>query len=107
LALEAVLRCARKHFDQVVVQAVKELALESPLKLRMIQVAGMKLEIVGMNRDVWILEFDNDFDTLTLAAGGKVQQRMLVEAKLGKHAVETALGRFWHTMILTEPAIRA
>jgi hypothetical protein len=87
-------------------QAVKQLALKSPFKLRMVQVPRMKLEIVGMDGNVRILEFDDDLYAFALAAGGEVEQRVLVEAKLGEHAVEASVGRFWHSMILAEPAIQ-
>jgi hypothetical protein len=84
------------------VQAVEELALEGPFKLGMVQIAGMKVEIVGMDRDVGILELDDDFDAFALRASGEVEKRMLVEAELGEHAVEAGLRRFWHGMILID-----
>ena len=48
-ALGAVLRRADKHFDEVVVQGVVELALEAPFKLLVVEVAGMKIEIIGVH----------------------------------------------------------
>jgi hypothetical protein len=83
-------------------QAVKQLALKSPFKLRMVQISWMKLEIVGMYGDVRILELDDDLHAFALAARGEVEQRVLVEAKLGKHAVEASVSRFRHGMILIE-----
>src|ERR1700730_14489754 len=56
-------------------QTVVELALEFPLELRMIEVAGMKFEVVGMDRNRGTLEIDNDFHCLILGTGGKNQQR--------------------------------
>ena len=32
-------------------QAIEELALEGPLELRMIEVAGVQVKVVGMHRD--------------------------------------------------------
>jgi len=60
-------------------QTVVKLALEFPLELRMIEVAGMKFEVVGMDRNRGTFEIDNDFHCLALGAGGKIQQRVLVE----------------------------
>ena len=60
-------------------QTVVKLALEFPLELRMIEVAGMKFEVVGMDRNRGAFEIDNDFHCLALGAGGKIQQRVLVE----------------------------
>lgn len=84
-------------------QAVKELTLKCPFKLRMVQITRMKLEIIGMHWNVGILEPDDDLDPLPLAAGGKVEQRMLVEPQLLEYTVEACVGRLWHKMILTEP----
>ena len=60
-------------------QTVVELALEFPLELRVIEVAGMKFEVVGMDRNRGTLKIDNDFHCLALGASGKIQQRVLVE----------------------------
>jgi len=84
------------------VQAIKELALESPFELGMVQVAGMELEIIGVYGDIRIFELDDDLDAFALVAGGEVEQGMLVEAKLGEHAVETWVRRSWHSRILVE-----
>jgi hypothetical protein len=82
------------------VQAVKKLPLESPFKLRMVQVPRMKLEIIGVDWDVRILELDDDLHTFALVAGGEVEQRVLVQAKLGKHAIETTIRGEGHEMIV-------
>jgi hypothetical protein len=50
-ALRPVLRCADKHFNQIVVQAVIELALKTPFKLGMIEVPRVQVEVIGMHRD--------------------------------------------------------
>lgn len=86
-------------------QAVKKLALESPFKLGMVQIARMELEIVSVDGDVRILKLDDDLDAFALGTSGEVEQGMLVETKLGEHAVETAFGKFWHGMILIETGL--
>lgn len=83
-------------------QAVEELALEGPLKLRVVQIAGMKLEIVGMHGNVRVLKLDDDFDGVAFVAGIEIEQRMFVEPELVKHALETSIGGFWHLTILIE-----
>ena len=65
----------------------------------MIEITGMKLEIVGVHGDIRVLELDDHLDAFAFVASGEVEQRMLVQAELRKHAVET---RFWHAMILME-----
>ena len=77
---------ANEHFDQVVVQAIVELPLERPLELRMIEVAGMQIEVVGVNRDVRILELDDHFNGFALNTGVKVEQGMLIKTQLGENA---------------------
>jgi hypothetical protein len=95
----AVLRGADEHFDEVVVQTVEELALEGPLELRIVKVAGVQFEIV--NVDGWIGETraDDDFDGLTLVAGIELDERMLVEAKLVLHSRKTVGG---HSAIVAD-----
>jgi len=82
-AVGAVLRGADEHFHEVVVEGVKELALEAPFELRVVEVAGVKIEVVGMHRERWIFELDDDFDALPFGTGREVQQGMLVEKQLG------------------------
>src|SRR3989442_2889110 len=67
LALRPVLRRADEHFDQIIVQSVVELTLEGPFKLWMIEVAGMKFEIISMHRDRRIFELNNDFYPIAFA----------------------------------------
>jgi hypothetical protein len=93
---------ADKHLDKVVVQAVIELALKAPFELKIVQIARMKLEIIGMHWNVRVLEFDDDFDAVTLFAGRKVQQRVLVETQLREDAFQANIGGVRHTMILAE-----
>jgi len=47
--LLAMLRGADEHLDQIIVQAVEDLPLESPLKLRVLQIARMQFEVVRMD----------------------------------------------------------
>ncbi len=60
-------------------QTVIELALKAPFKLRVVQIAGMKLKIVSMYGNVRILEFDDDFHRLTLSTCIEIEQGMLVK----------------------------
>src|SRR5579864_70427 len=99
-AIGAVLRRANEHFDEVVVQGVVKLALETPFKLRIVQVAGMKVEIVGVDGHAFVLEANNDFDAVSLAASRERQQRMLVEAQLMKHALEALVRSSGHGSIV-------
>ncbi len=47
--LFAVLRSADEHLHQVIVQAVEDLALEGPLELRVVEIARMQLEVIGVD----------------------------------------------------------
>ena len=62
----------------------------------------MEIEIVGVHGDGFVLEFDDDLDAVSFGASGEIQERMLVEAELGKDAVEARVGGFRHDAILTE-----
>jgi hypothetical protein len=50
---------ADEHLYKVVVQSVEELALEAPFELRVIQIAGVQVKVVRMNRDLLVLEADD------------------------------------------------
>ena len=78
----AILRGAGKHFDEIVVQAVIELALKMPGELGMIEVAGMNRQNVGVNRDGGVLQIDQNFDHAAIFARGKGEQRMIVELEV-------------------------
>ena len=78
----AILRGAGKHFDEIVVQAVVELALKMPGELGMIEVAGMNREHVGVNRDGRVLQIDQNFDNAVVFARGKGEQRMIVQPQM-------------------------
>jgi len=88
LAIQAVLRRADEHLDEIIVQRIEELALKAPFELRIVEIARMKLEVVGVNRDVFVLELDNDFNAFTLRARGEIQQWMFVEAQLSQDPLE-------------------
>ncbi|MGB9206173.1 MAG: hypothetical protein WCB94_19605, partial [Terriglobales bacterium] len=60
LVLFAVLRCADEHLDQIIVQAIEELALEGPLELRVVEIAGMQFEAVGVDRRLGEAWADDD-----------------------------------------------
>jgi len=74
-----VLGRADEHFDHVIVQAVVELALERPLKLRMIEIPRMKFEVIGVHRNWRISKLYENFHRLAFGTGGEIQQRMFVE----------------------------
>jgi len=59
-------------------QAIVELSLKRPLKLRMVEVPRMKFEIVGVHRDIRVLEIDDDLDSIVFVACGEIQQWMFV-----------------------------
>src|ERR1035441_1119107 len=84
----AVLRRADEHLDQVVVQAVEELALEGPLELRIVEIARMHLEVIGVDRRISETGPDDYFDGLAFGARIELDQRMLVELELLLHAQE-------------------
>src|SRR5438270_5461376 len=72
LTVGAVLRRADKHFDEIVVQSVVELALEAPFELRVVEIAGVQVEIVGVDRDVFVFECNDDFDAVAFGTRRKV-----------------------------------
>jgi hypothetical protein len=92
----AVLRGADEHFHEVVVQCVEELALEAPFELRVVEVARVQVEIVGVDWNRFVFELDDDLDAFAFGAGGKAQQWMLVEEELSEDAVEAGVGGLRH-----------
>ena len=78
-----VLRRADEHLDEVVVQRVIELPLKAPLELRIVEIPRMQVEVIGVDRNALVLELDDDFDALAFVARIEVEQRMLVQPKLG------------------------
>ena len=67
----------------------------------MVQIAGMQFEIIGMYRNIGILELDDDLDAFALVASGKIEQGVFIEAELGKYTIQACVSR-WHKMILME-----
>jgi hypothetical protein len=67
-----------------------------------IEVAGMKFKIIGVNRNRRIFEIDDYLDSFAFDAGGEIQQGVLVELQLGQDAFEPRLYFFGHWMILSE-----
>jgi hypothetical protein len=88
----SVLWRANEHLDEVVVQGVVELALEAPFELRIVEIARMKIEIIGMNGDAFVFELDDDFHAFSLRARGEIQKRVLIKLKLSENAIETRGG---------------
>jgi hypothetical protein len=101
-AVGAVLRGADEHFHEVVVQSVIELALEAPFELRVVEVAGVEIEIVGVHGDGFVFELDDDLDAVALGARGNIQEGMLVEPELGEAAAEAGVGGFGHLVIVEQ-----
>ena len=77
-------------------QRVKELTLEAPFELQVVEIAGMQIEVVSVHLHTFIFELDDDLDAFAFGACRKVQQWMLVETKLGEDAVKTGIGGFGH-----------
>jgi hypothetical protein len=97
------LRISGEHFDQVVVHGSIKLLLESPGKLRLVEVASVHLKDVGVNAGRGVLDLDGDLDGVLLGGGGEGEQGVLVERELREHAVQ-AFVRRWHAKILAEEA---
>ncbi len=80
-----VLRGADEHLDEVVVQAIVELALERPFKLGIVEIARMEFEVVSMDWRIGEPGPDDHFDRFAFDASVKLHKRMLVEAELLLH----------------------
>ena len=87
------MRRADKHFDQIVMQAIVELALQTPFELRIVQVTWMQIEIIRVHRDGRILELNDEFYSIALGASREVEQWMLVKTQLGENAVQPWIWR--------------
>ena len=77
-----VLGSANEHFYEVVVQCVVELALKIPRELRVIEVARMDLELVGVHRDRRVLQINQDLNGFVFLTRSKGEQGMVVEPKV-------------------------
>jgi tetratricopeptide (TPR) repeat protein len=102
LALGTVLRCPREHLDDVVVQAIEKLALETPFELGMIQIAGMQIEVIRVHGYRRIPELDDHFHALSLSASREIKQGVLIQPQLGENAVQSWVGSIGHSTILSE-----
>ena len=49
-------------------QTIIDLALEAPFELRMVQIARVQIEVIGVYWDTWILELDDQFNAIALGA---------------------------------------
>ena len=76
------MRRADEHLHKIVVQGVVELALEAPLKLRVVEIAWVQIKIVGVHRNAFILELDNNLNPFIFRTCRKNQEWMLVQPKL-------------------------
>ncbi len=77
-----ILRRAYEHFDEIVVQAIVDLPLQMPGKLRMIEIARMNWKDILMHRNGRVLQIDQNLDDAVRFARGKCQQRMNVKAEV-------------------------
>ena len=59
-------------------EAVVELTLKTPLELRMLEVAGMQIEVIGVHWNGGIAELNDDLHDVAISTRGEIQQRMLV-----------------------------
>ena len=69
---------ADEHFNEVIVQAVVNLVLQVPFKLRMIQIASVDRKNIGMHRKIRVIQIDQDLDGPVVVARRKGKKRMLV-----------------------------
>ena len=60
--------------------------LKGPLELRIIEIAWMQFEVVGVNPGLGELGTDDDFNPVTLRTRVKRKQGMIVETQLLQHA---------------------
>ena len=67
-------------------QAIEDLTLKSPFELGIVQIAGMQLKVIRMDRGIGEARPDDDFDGVVFGAGIELHQRMFVEAELLLHA---------------------
>jgi hypothetical protein len=82
-------------------QAIVKLPLKFPFKLRVVEIAWMKFEVIGMHRNWRIFEIYEYFHTVAFRVRGKLQQRVFVELQLRKDAFEPGIGCIGHAMILS------
>jgi len=68
-------------------QAVVELALKTPFELRVIEIARVQIEIIGVDRDRRILEVNDYFDAFALGARVERHQGMFIQKQLRADAL--------------------
>jgi hypothetical protein len=100
LTFEPILRRADKHFDQIIVQTIVELALKAPFELRVVQIARMQVEVISVHRNGRILELDDELHAIALGASREIQQWMLVESQLSQDAFQAWIAAFGHKCIV-------
>ena len=81
-------------------QAVVELPLKCPFKLRMIEIAWMEFEAIGVHWNRRVPEVNQNFNAFTLDASREIQQRMFIELQLRKNTFEPGVGCGGHIVIL-------
>jgi len=82
------------------VQAVIQLPLELPLKLRVIEIPRVEFEVVGVYGDRRVSVIDENFDPLAFGVSGEIQQGMFVECKLLKNTLQPRVGCIGHRKIV-------
>jgi hypothetical protein len=93
----AVLRGADEHLDEIIMQRVEELTLETPFELRVIEIARMQVEKISVHRNRFIFELYDDFYAVAFRTRVEVQER-----KLSKDAVEAGIVCVDHRGIVAE-----
>ena len=74
-------------------QCVIELPLKRPFELRMIEIAGMQIEVIGVHWNRRILELNDDLYGFSLAVSRKVEQRVLVQSQLAEDFISFLVKR--------------
>lgn len=81
-------------------KAIVKLPLEAPLELRVLQIARMQLEVIGVYLYRRILEANDDLDGFALRACVESQQRMLVKTQLPQHSLQSGVS-IGHVLIVS------
>ena len=93
----SVLRRADEHLDQVIVQAVEELALEGPLELWIVEIARVQVVVVGVDLGLGKSRTQYHLNAIALCSRTKRDKRMLIELELIEHLGKAVRG---HTAIV-------
>ncbi len=86
------LRVAGEHLDHIVVQAVVELALKRPGKLRLLDFARQQQKLVGGHSIPGGLKRISTATPFGAVGGLKVEKRVLVSGKLATNAFKEIVG---------------